>query len=146
MKASQIHFDLKRPCKDCPFKISTPMHGGVMKSLTEYSASIDLGEFAHTCHKTDFRADSVEGKKYQGTVQHCAGALALMKNDCTAKSIWVCEKEIKGEIDFDKIDSSGVFKNFMQMVLAYCDWAKGGYKNNLATKTKKELKSAGYKA
>lgn len=75
---ADIDWDLTKPCDDCPFRRSTPYHQGVGHCLPEYVESIFAGRFAHTCHKTDARADSEQGKRYRGRVKHCAGALIML--------------------------------------------------------------------
>lgn len=125
---------LKKPCADCPFLESTPKHSGVLESLSEYYTSVENKRFIHTCHKTDSRADSEEGKKYRGQTQHCAGALALMKNDTECMSDWVSVRIALKHLDMRKIKTKGVFTSFKAMVLAYYDWHRAGMPNDLAKK------------
>lgn len=73
-----IDWDLKRPCADCPFKRSTSWHQGVAANCVETTEAIFGGRFAHTCHKTDGRSDSDEGKRYTGRIKHCRGALLML--------------------------------------------------------------------
>lgn len=128
----KIKFDLKQPCKDCPFKKSTPKHKGIASSLIEYSGFIDQGTFAHTCHKTDKRADSPEGRKFKGTPRHCAGALILMRNDPQCMSNYIAARSQIGLIDLNKIKDTGVYKSFKEMALDYYRWIKDGMPNELS--------------
>jgi hypothetical protein len=75
---SDLHWDLKSPCADCPFRKSTPFHQGVAEGSPDLINSMISGTFAHTCHKTDPRADSEHGKRHTGKLQHCIGALFML--------------------------------------------------------------------
>lgn len=77
-KASDLHWDLKKPCADCPFTKSAKYHGGVCSSLPEYVNSIEAGRFAHTCHKTDVTEECDGPPDRHGPPQHCAGALMML--------------------------------------------------------------------
>lgn len=73
-----MNFDLKRPCKDCPFIVGTSMtlDRGRMPEIVD-SLRSDLNVFP--CHKTanSSRDDSDEdGYTYGGSEQACMGALA----------------------------------------------------------------------
>lgn len=132
----EVGLALKKPCADCPFLTATPKHKGIAGSLVEYSGFMNQGTFAHTCHKTDVRADSIEGKRYKGKVQHCAGALALMKNDPETMSNWIMGKVIKKQFSFKNIDETGVYKSFKAMALDYYKWCKAGMPNELTDQLK----------
>jgi hypothetical protein len=80
----KLHFDLKRPCAECPFRKGVPAHEGVFKSIPRYYREIQAGRFLHTCHRTDPRSDYLPAKGYKGKLQHCAGALAMQVNEGTA--------------------------------------------------------------
>lgn len=141
MNVNDLGFDLKRPCKDCPFRMSTPKHGGIADSLPDYLRSVETGTFVHTCHKTDPRADSIEGKAYKGKTQHCAGALALMKNDFTVKSFHVGLRERRGELDLGRIDREGVYPSLKAFVKSYYDWLIAGMPDDLAEETGSEVEA-----
>lgn len=59
-----MHFDLKRPCKDCPFlRGKSYLHPERAREIANYAIRDDL---TFTCHKTIGRKE-----------QHCAGALLM---------------------------------------------------------------------
>ena len=75
---SDVDWDLKGPCDDCPFLRTSTSHQGVAKSMPAYIESIHGQRFAHTCHKTDCR-QAVDGPKtFKGRPKHCAGALMML--------------------------------------------------------------------
>lgn len=76
--ASTLHYDLHKPCADCPFRRDVPMHEGVAVDLPQIMIDLSDGNFAHTCHKTDPRSDSPVGQAADGPAQHCAGALLMV--------------------------------------------------------------------
>lgn len=75
---TDLDWDLTKPCNDCPFRRSTPWHEGVAANAVKCAESIQGHKFAHTCHKTDARADSDQGKAWQGRPKHCAGSLIML--------------------------------------------------------------------
>lgn len=75
----ELHFDMKAPCDDCPFRRDVPCHDGVGSDLMSIWGKIETGRFAHSCHKTDSRSDGFTGNE-KTKIQHCAGALIMMKN------------------------------------------------------------------
>lgn len=73
-----MRHDLRTPCGDCPFRKSSPFHGGVAAGLVQLLEAIDDGKAAHTCHKTDPRK-SCDGPRPQGgVVQACAGMTLML--------------------------------------------------------------------
>lgn len=75
---SDVDWDLKSPCDDCPFLRTSPFHQGVASAIPKHVEAIQAGAFAHTCHKTDCRP-SVDGPKtFKGRAKHCAGALMML--------------------------------------------------------------------
>ena len=74
---SELSFDLKKPCKDCPFKKSTPVHEGILADLMDICNKLDDGTGIFTCHKTDPNTDSTDGQKFKGKLQHCAGFMIM---------------------------------------------------------------------
>jgi len=79
--ASDIAWELRSPCADCPFMKSSPFHQGVASHIPGYVESIRNNEFAHTCHKTDHRLSvdgPLRGKPNGRPVQHCAGATLML--------------------------------------------------------------------
>jgi hypothetical protein len=79
--AASISYDMTAPCSDCPFKKSTPFHGGVCGSIPLYINQIEDQRFCHTCHKTDTSPHCdgpVAGQEYDRPTQHCAGAILML--------------------------------------------------------------------
>ena len=91
-------FDLKKPCKDCPF-----ICGGVMNEslaegrIEEIQTSLLRGQ-SFPCHKTvDYEG---EGKKKE---QHCAGAMIwLYKHDSPNQMMRIAER--LGMLSPDKLE------------------------------------------
>ncbi len=99
--ASDLHFDMHKPCDDCPFVKSSAFHGGIAASMPGYSQAIDDGIFAHTCHKTDPRA-MCDGPRPQGAkVQHCFGAIVMLLK--SGKGRWMQSPLMKAWAE-NKID------------------------------------------
>lgn len=100
--AKDLDWSRKRPCADCPFLKTSPFHQGVAGSLPEYVRSIEDGRFAHTCHKTDNRAEVDGPKNFRGErAQHCAGAvLMLLKTGKTMDlQLPLLEAAERGDLD-----------------------------------------------
>lgn len=74
-----VLFDLKTPCDDCPFRTDVYFHRGIYDELDTYEKGLKTGNFAHTCHKTDKRADGFEESYKKDKPQHCAGLLIMAK-------------------------------------------------------------------
>lgn len=119
-----IKFDLKKPCKDCPFLKTTPYHEGIADDLPNLWVSIEAGKAMHSCHKTDPRSDSPEGQRYKGPLQHCAGLLTMMSNDvrlmCNPQRAAFHSGKWTGEMDH----SAPVYSSFREMLKFYYDEAK----------------------
>ncbi len=126
----KIGYKLKATCDDCPFKKSTPLHTGVMRSLPEYDGYLKQGQFAHTCHKTDNRADGYV-EQYGGEIQHCAGALIMFKkmeesageeevtpDGYPATQTVLIHALVRGS-KIMEMDDSDVFPSFKEMAEAY---------------------------
>ncbi len=114
----EIHFDLKKPCDDCPFRRDVPCHDGVMGDLIGIWGKVEHGNFAHSCHKTDPRSDGFVDS-YKGPTQHCAGAIIMIKNmgPESIQSHWILHwKKIK------KIKKHpAVFTDLKEMMLHYAN-------------------------
>lgn len=88
--ASDVHWDLRNPCADCPFIKSSPYHQGVAESIPALCESIDNGSFAHTCHKTDYRKQCdgpVAGKETGRAIQECAGSTLMLLKTGNGKDL-----------------------------------------------------------
>lgn len=79
LSASDVAWNLRKPCGDCPFRRDAPPHIGVAKSIFEYLKSINENRFSHTCHKTDNRLECDGPRNFAGDrPEHCAGALHFL--------------------------------------------------------------------
>lgn len=82
-----MKFELKRPCKDCPFR-NDKLHQkgwlGKERALEIYNGLINGDCFP--CHKTHNYDDESEGSQFvhQEGHQFCAGALIMLENEKTA--------------------------------------------------------------
>jgi len=76
--ASDIDWDLKSPCNDCPFLRTSPFHEGVAAHLPDYAEAIADHTFAHTCHKTDRRPKCDGPRNWDGRTKACAGAVMML--------------------------------------------------------------------
>jgi hypothetical protein len=126
----EIGYKLKTPCNDCPFKKSSPLHEGVMRSLPEYDGYMKSGSFAHTCHKTDSRSDGYVDN-YGGQIQHCAGALIMFKNmelsagdeettpDGYPATQSVLIHAVINKLNVMEMEDPDVFPSFLEMAKAY---------------------------
>lgn len=125
-ETTEMRFDLKRPCKDCPFREGAPYHEGVLKDIPKYHSLIEKGKMAHSCHMTDPRSDSPAGQAYKGPVQHCAGLLLMMANDVNLLGDYQAAAWSDGKwkpMDMDR--TVKVFKDFGALLKHYLDgWSK----------------------
>lgn len=66
------------PCSDCPFKKPFKENGSIewIEDVMERHQKDQF--FAHTCHKTDPKADGYIGR---GKKRLCAGAVQIQMND-----------------------------------------------------------------
>lgn len=115
-----VKFDLKKPCKDCPFRQGAKFHQGVYNSLLEMHHHLEDKTLIHTCHKTDPMSDSPEGKKYKGDLQHCAGLLTMMSNDVTMLGKYQLQAMNENRWKPELMKASRVFKSYLDMVRHYC--------------------------
>lgn len=143
IKVGDIGFKLKKACNECPFRTTTPLHQNIAVNIPHFASSADRGLITFSCHKTDKRADSIEGRKYKGQVQHCAGLLALMKKDKEILSNIAVMAEKKGKLKLKM--TRGIYKSFYRMVVRYSEWIKEGMPGDLLEINKAKLKAAGYK-
>lgn len=73
-----MNFNLKRPCKNCPFRhdVSPYVTPGRAEQILE---DIIKGQGSFTCHKT-LRVDEFTGELTEASdSEHCAGALILLE-------------------------------------------------------------------
>ena len=74
-----MNFDLKTPCKECPFRtdIKPFLHPDRVREILD---GITSGDKTFTCHKTAKFDDDGERVLYGSPQdQHCAGALILLE-------------------------------------------------------------------
>lgn len=127
--ARDLRFDLRGPCADCPFRSDAKMHNGVFKDLPKMVRMHEDGRLAHTCHKTDPRADGyVEG--YSGPVQHCGGMLAMIAADPASMGAFHRRAVVLGRWKPEKMDLSNVFRSWRDMVNKYIELASASLKDN----------------
>lgn len=69
-----MHYKLKKPCKDCPFRADIPPFLTQARA-EEIASSLVRSEFP--CHKT-LEYDDDEGHETKSTA-HCAGALIMLE-------------------------------------------------------------------
>lgn len=114
----ELAWDLKTPCRDCPFRKDVEPHPGVAHELELYFAKILIGEFSHSCHKTDPRSDGFE-PGYKGAVQHCAGANILTRKTKEIQTP-AFYAEYKKIFNPKKLDMKApVFNNLIEMANKY---------------------------
>lgn len=119
----EVKFILRRACKDCPFRRSTPHHEGVAGDLINLHGQIETGGFLHSCHRTDPRSDGyVPG--YKGPVSHCAGAAMMLKNEGPEYTqVWMLKREVRKYMKTLKVDPD-IFPSFLAMVEHYVPFIK----------------------
>lgn len=128
-KAPTLRYDMTKPCKDCPFLRSSKLHEGICNSLVQYKEHIENDTFAHSCHKTDRRADSEEGQSFTGATQHCAGALAMMaQRKMLTQSHAFDSLSIAQWKKLEKV--TGLYDSLIDIAGTYYVWLKTGRKPN----------------
>ena len=104
----ELEFNLRRPCKDCPFRKNPsyrmPKHIEHMGLLLEPMMN---GNAAHTCHLTDPRSDNPGAKDYKGPLEHCVGMILM----CEKKPGFFRQKPyfraaIKKKLDLTKLQGA----------------------------------------
>jgi hypothetical protein len=125
-----IGWKLKTPCSDCPFKRTTPLHTGIMADLPMYEEKIKERRLAHTCHKTDSRADGYV-PTYDGQVQICPGSLVFFNNmekssgegletpDGYPSTQQVLYYAVANKVDLEALHDPDVYTSFTEMKEAY---------------------------
>lgn len=122
---AELRYDLRRPCADCPFRRDVPKHEGFGSGLAElYLAMFIMGTKGHTCHMTDPMGDSLAGQRFEGPLQHCAGALILMRRESIEPPSSVTRAIDDGRFDFDQLEDAGVVYGSLEMLQSYAAWAR----------------------
>lgn len=80
---AQLAWDMKEPCKECPFRKDVPPERkGIEETLPAMVKALKPdghGSFAHTCHRTDPRVTDGGFKEgYDGPIQMCGGFTLMM--------------------------------------------------------------------
>lgn len=70
-----MNFDLVRPCKSCPFRLSEPERDGEQRKIWEGIAKADHVMPCHCTVERDATGVAVE----HPAEQHCAGALLILE-------------------------------------------------------------------
>jgi hypothetical protein len=97
---------MHQPCKTCPFR-ENPIEAGSPEWLIEIMKGFISGQLDHSCHLTDPKADLFAGAKKK---RQCIGFLGMMKRyRGTTISIAALRAMGRGEIDWEKIPTKGVF-------------------------------------
>ena len=108
-------FDLKRPCKTCPFLKS---NGASFALGKERLGEIFEGP-AFQCHGTVDYENFDDAKKRQGRKpQQCAGLMALLHREGRDNQIMQVAQRLIG-FDAAKLDNAGVFESIDECVEAH---------------------------
>lgn len=70
------YFNLKSPCKDCPFRTDINFHLDTERVVEITNALVCGQSFA--CHKTTIHDDDGESVRHDGEM-HCAGAMIMLE-------------------------------------------------------------------
>lgn len=118
-----IAYDKTAPCKDCPFKKTSPLHEGIGAEVAGMMTKLDEGTLAHTCHMTDPRTDHEDAVNYEGPVQHCAGAMIMMEKAGKANQAMFLA-ELNDKYDPTKLEMNAPIFTKKEMVQVYYDYLK----------------------
>ncbi len=123
---TDLRFDLKLPCADCPFTPRAELNGGVGKQfVTELFWRIERGIAGFTCHKTDPRADGGKdaAQKTRRELQHCAGFLLMMERENNRQVI--AERAVEdGIFHPERLNSKARVFTRLGMLNVYERWFK----------------------
>lgn len=115
-------FDLKKPCKNCPFRRTK----GDLFSLGKWRIEEIVSAPAFQCHATvdyDGAEYDDDGEMIPGTFagknpQQCAGLMALLYREKRPNQIMRVAKRLTG-FDAGKIDASDVYKTLEEAIKAH---------------------------
>lgn len=114
------YFNLKKPCKDCPFRtdngfmLTVPRVQGICESLLR-------GE-SFPCHKTTTHDDDGRHCPDSGRNMHCAGAMIMLEHMGQPNQIMQVSERTGwfGGYDRNGLDMAApVFKDHVQMINTY---------------------------
>lgn len=74
-----MNFDLKKPCKLCPFRTDCPANRPGEDRAEEIAESITTRQQSFPCHETTEFDDDGDRKLGNKKEQHCAGAMILLE-------------------------------------------------------------------
>lgn len=69
-----MKFDMKKPCKDCPFVVGSATNETLAEGRIESIVDDLRNDMSFTCHKTLYTEKKVEE-------QHCGGALIFLERE-----------------------------------------------------------------
>lgn len=116
-------FEMKKPCDSCPFRSDIPLIGAP-DWAQDVLQGVRRGNLAHSCHKTDPKADGFKGT---GKTYHCMGFLGMMKNMDQVTGSEAILAMARGDLDWSAIPTDGVWKTMEDMMLAYmCKYRDDG--------------------
>lgn len=127
-----LHFDLRTPCSNCPFRRDSKPHEGMPAKIVQlFEAWTGLGNAAFTCHRTDPNSDWPPARNYRGPLQHCAGFMILMEK-AKEPSEPMRKAAREGRFDRTKLNLNAPVFSMMGMLKFYAKWGSA----LLASRTK----------
>lgn len=115
-----MRFDLRKPCKDCPFRTDRDFALLAERRL-EIGASLERGEW-FPCHETTAEDDETLERRANSDSQHCAGVMImLMKCGQPTQAMQLAERlgRMLGRVLFDPLRlqmDAPVFDSILQFV------------------------------
>jgi hypothetical protein len=73
-----VNFDLKKPCRNCPFLVSPPFAGLGARRRREIAAGLIAGR-SFSCHKTTKHCEDTGEPLHSAKEQMCAGAMLMLE-------------------------------------------------------------------
>jgi hypothetical protein len=112
-----MHFDLKKPCSNCPFRNDIPAYL-TQGRVAEIDSVMDRGWFA--CHKTTVDSDDDDSGDRVTTdeSQHCAGALILMEKSGRKSQVMQIAERLDVYSPDELAMEAPVFGSFEEMIEA----------------------------
>lgn len=103
-----MQFDLKKPCKDCPFIRGNSFEKSLGRTRVEQIANDTvLGDKTFQCHKT-----------LDKNAQHCVGAIVMAEKINPGGNLSLRLAKLAGA-DFTKITADDVYDSVEEMLDAY---------------------------
>lgn len=116
LKADDLDWSRKNPCKDCPFIKTSPYHNGVAGSIPGLMNYVDAGIAAHTCHATDNRDDVDGPKNWKGKTQACAVFTMMLLRTGKGKDL---QMPLLKAAEQGKIDLADMIKRARESKIVY---------------------------